>query len=60
MDAIPEGEGCSFNTIAIGLIVLLLIILFMPGFSWMVKIGLGAAVSFILIAVIANQLWNNP
>ncbi len=59
MDAIPEGEGCGLEAIAIGLIALGFIVLILPGLSWMVKLGLGFVISIILIGVLAGHLWNN-
>jgi hypothetical protein len=60
MDAIPDGEGCSFEGIALGLIVLVLIILLLPGLSWLIKLGLGFMVSVFLIAILASHFWNTP
>ncbi len=60
MDAIPEGEGCSFDIAAIVLIVLLIVILLIPGFNWIVKLGLGFIVSALLIVAFANEFWGHP
>lgn len=60
MDAIPEGEGCSFDIAAIVLIVLLVVIVLIPGFSWMVKLGLGFIVSVLLIGAFAIEFWSHP
>ncbi len=60
MDTMPEGEGCSFEAMAIGLVVVLGVILLIPGMGWMEKIGLAFVLSVIMLAALANQIWNSP